>query len=156
MIVVILDPIKYCGGLELLVGRKQENKEYRVVMQAPVAGKRAEGIPDVYQFTPDHLMAEMARRGRLVGVVIDLTATEKYYDPGKAFKPRGITHIKLASKGHGEVPTPLVVNTFFWEVRKHMMMLQQQWLQVHSLPHMHLGTSLCTSTTQKDPERASA
>jgi hypothetical protein len=95
-----------------------------------MAGNRARRIPEVYQFAPDNLMAEMAKRGRLVGVVIDLTSTSKYYDPEKAFKPKGIAHIKLASKGHGEVPQPLIVNTFFWEVRKHMMMLQQRWYQV--------------------------
>ena len=106
------------------------------VAQAPMAGGRARRIPEVYQFTPDMLIAEMKQRGRLVGVVVDLTATTKYYDPEKAFTKRGIAHVKLRSKGHGEVPPPLVVNTFYWEVRKQLMMLQAQWQSVRPY-HLH-------------------
>lgn len=139
----VFTPIKV--RLAWLLFRKLRRRFERrpALLQAPMAGGRARRIPEVYQFTPDMLVAEMKRRGRLVGVVVDLTATTKYYDPEKAFKKQGIVHVKLRSKGHGEVPPPLVVNTFYWEVRKHLMMLQAQWQSVRNPGPLHSACVTC-------------
>jgi hypothetical protein len=101
--------------------------------QAPVAGTRARRIPEVYQWTPDMLVAAMAGRGRRLGLVIDLTFTSKHYDADKAFrKPHSIEHVKLQSRGHGEVPTPQTVSAFFWTVRRWTLLFQQQWPAVRA------------------------
>ena len=79
------------------------------------------------------LVKLMAERGRRLGLVIDLTYSLKYYEPDMAFKPHGVAHEKLQSRGHGEVPTAATVNAFFWLVRKYTMQFQQQWLKVRQV-----------------------
>ena len=94
-----------------------------------MAGARARRVPEVYQWTPDMLVAHMAEQGRRLGLVIDLTYTSKYYLPDKAFKPLGIAHVKLPARGHGEVPSPLVASQFFWNVCSWKLHFQNQWAQ---------------------------
>jgi hypothetical protein len=101
-------------------------------VQAPVAGGRAKRIPEVYQWTPDMLMAHMAMDGKRLGLVIDLTCTDKYYSPEMAFKRAHVAHEKLESRGHGEVPSALVVNQFYWTVRTYTLHFQQLWQAVRS------------------------
>ena len=108
-------------------------------LQAPIAGGRARRIPDVYQWTPDMLVALMAERKRRLGLVIDLTFSDKYYDADKAFKPHHVAYVKLKSRGHGEVPAPATVNAFFWAVRKFTVQFQAEWQRARSfqLPASH-------------------
>ena len=111
-----------------------------------MAGARARRIPDVYQWSPDVLMKAMNDRGQRLGLVIDLTFTDKYYNPDKAFKPFDIAHVKLESRGHGEVPSPLTVSKFFWAVRKATMAFQHQWLQARICHLLTEGVSLMQSS----------
>ena len=101
-------------------------------MQAPVAS-RSKAIPEVYQWTPDHLIAHMKASGRRLGMVVDLTFTSRYYDPVKAFKHAHVRYLKLQSRGHGEVPSAEVVNKFFYSVLNAQRQFAMEWQQVPPL-----------------------
>ncbi|EFX71763.1 hypothetical protein DAPPUDRAFT_326892 [Daphnia pulex] len=59
-------------------------------------------------FTPEKLIDLVPN----VGCIIDLTATNRYYDP-KIFTEKGIQHVKIWCGGHGSVPNHITVNKFF-------------------------------------------
>ena len=46
-----------------------------------------------------------------IGLWIDLTKTDRYYDK-EVVEDNECTYLKLACKGHGECPSPEIVQTF--------------------------------------------
>ncbi|XP_046640261.1 uncharacterized protein LOC124310670 isoform X1 [Daphnia pulicaria] len=65
-------------------------------------------LTPAFRFTPDKLM-EMVPN---VGSIIDLTATDKYYNPA-LFTTRGIRHTKIGCGGRGTIPFEAIVHRFF-------------------------------------------
>jgi len=49
--------------------------------------------------------------GGVVGMVIDLTNTSRYYDP-QEFSRMGVQHVKVPCRGHGTAPDEAAVNKF--------------------------------------------
>lgn len=54
-------------------------------------------------FTPEMLIASMKSFGLKIGLWIDLTNTNRYYDK-EIIEKQGISYLKLAQRGHGEAP----------------------------------------------------
>ncbi|EFX63987.1 hypothetical protein DAPPUDRAFT_118640 [Daphnia pulex] len=65
-------------------------------------------LTPAFRFTPDKLI-EMVPN---VGSIIDLTATDKYYNPA-LFTTRGIRHTKIGCGGRGTIPFEAIVHRFF-------------------------------------------
>ena len=53
----------------------------------------------------------MNERNHKIGLWIDLTKTDRYYDKD-VVEDNECTYLKLACKGHGECPSPEIVQTF--------------------------------------------
>ncbi|XP_020541000.1 mRNA-capping enzyme isoform X2 [Jatropha curcas] len=77
------------------------------------------------RYTPKHVIYEQRQRGRELGLVIDLTNTNRYY-PISAWLGEGIGHIKIRCKGRDDVPDDASIDKFVYEV------LQFQSRETHS------------------------
>ncbi|EEF41727.1 mRNA capping enzyme, putative [Ricinus communis] len=69
------------------------------------------------RYTPKHVLNEQRLLGRELGLVIDLTNTNRYY-PISAWSEEGISHIKIRCKGRDSVPDDESVEKFVHEVSK--------------------------------------
>ncbi|XP_021645374.1 uncharacterized protein LOC110638935 isoform X2 [Hevea brasiliensis] len=67
------------------------------------------------RYTPKHVIYEQRQLGRELGLVIDLTNTNRYYTLS-AWSEEGIDHIKIRCKGRDSVPDDASVNKFVYEV----------------------------------------
>ncbi|KAH9302911.1 hypothetical protein KI387_014494 [Taxus chinensis] len=74
----------------------------------------------------------------LVGMVIDLTNTMRYYKISE-WKNNGIRHQKIACKGRDAVPDSMSVNTFVYEVSKFMQSNKQKKQSKYVLVHCTHG-----------------
>jgi hypothetical protein len=70
------------------------------------------------------------KQGREIGLIIDLTNTDRYYDP-KLDIPKGIAHIKISTKGHDEAPDRLAVEFFDRKVNDFMKQHPTKFIIVH-------------------------
>ncbi|XP_045189439.2 RNA/RNP complex-1-interacting phosphatase-like [Mercenaria mercenaria] len=68
-------------------------------------------IPADSRFTPTTLLECMRGRGLKLGLVIDLTYTDRYYDP-EEFKRKGVQYKKIFVEGH-VIPTQEVMESFY-------------------------------------------
>uniref|UniRef100_A0A5B6Z2J7 mRNA guanylyltransferase n=1 Tax=Davidia involucrata TaxID=16924 RepID=A0A5B6Z2J7_DAVIN len=70
--------------------------------------------------------------GRKLGLVIDLTNTDRYYQPSD-FKKEGIKHVKIHCKGRDSVPDNVAVNSFVYEVSQFLFRQKQskKYILVH-------------------------
>ena len=66
-------------------------------------------VPVAHRFSPEMLLSTSA--GRRLGLVIDLTRTDRYYDRN-SFVSKGVQHYKLECRGHDEAPTEDQAMTF--------------------------------------------
>ena len=57
---------------------------------------------------------EIGKKYSNMDLIIDLTNTDKYYDPSEL--PKNMKHIKIKSKGGGPVPDSKVVQKFYQAV----------------------------------------
>eukprot|EP00286_Rhodomonas_abbreviata_P019623 CAMPEP_0181306276 /NCGR_PEP_ID=MMETSP1101-20121128/10207_1 /TAXON_ID=46948 /ORGANISM="Rhodomonas abbreviata, Strain Caron Lab Isolate" /LENGTH=357 /DNA_ID=CAMNT_0023412309 /DNA_START=425 /DNA_END=1495 /DNA_ORIENTATION=- len=64
------------------------------------------------KFTPEQFLNEQRTHGREIGLVVDLTYTDKYYDGEKEFVSRGVSYIKIPEKGHSSHPRRRNIDTF--------------------------------------------
>ena len=87
-----------------------------------------------------------------LNLVIDLTATDRYYNPG-----RTINHVKIKTQGH-VVPDRNVIERFFIEVDKVVKGNQDALIGVHCTHGINrTGYLICRYLIEKlgwDPERA--
>ncbi|CDW55290.1 DSPc domain containing protein [Trichuris trichiura] len=58
--------------------------------------------PD-FSYTPQELVEKISNKGHTVRMVIDLTATNRYYDP-QVFSTMNIEYVKIMTPGGGSVP----------------------------------------------------
>jgi len=68
-------------------------------------------VPEEYRFPPRMVFDLMKGRKKKIGLWIDLTKTDRYYDK-EVVEDNECTYLKLACKGHGECPSPEIVQTF--------------------------------------------
>lgn len=99
-------------------------------MKAPIGRERGQNIPKAYQWKPSDVIQYFEEvQGRRLGLVVDLTRTDKYYDHAKEFESQGVRHLKIPCKGHSQVPGTFEVNTFYFEMVKTMSQLNFEWEQ---------------------------
>ncbi|PHU07282.1 hypothetical protein BC332_23771 [Capsicum chinense] len=72
-------------------------------------------IPTGESFTPKDLIGSQRRLGREIGLVVDLTNTDRYY-PESDWTSHGIRHVKIRCPGQDSVPDDESVNRFISEV----------------------------------------
>lgn len=78
-----------------------------VPFKAPLRDAICSGLPDNRRFTPERLLEQVQG----LGLVIDLTNTDRYYDP-QCIVSRGVAHTKIMCPG-ARVPNAKVVKSFF-------------------------------------------
>lgn len=82
-----------------------------LAFKTPLDERYDDQIPPEHRFNPDMLFSSMKAHKVKIGLVIDLTNTERFYD--KAIIERNeCKYVKLACKGHGEAPSPENVQLF--------------------------------------------
>ena len=82
-----------------------------LAFKTPLDERYDDQIPPEHRFNPDMLFNSMKAHKVKIGLVVDLTNTERFYD--KAIIERNdCKYVKLACKGHGEAPSPENVQLF--------------------------------------------
>ena len=76
-------------------------------------------VPPERRYTPEDALrlASRAAGGRKVELVIDLTNSNRYYDPA-AFEKKGAAHVKVACVGKDAPPDAVAVSRFVYEASK--------------------------------------
>jgi hypothetical protein len=64
----------------------------------------AYNVPEPQRFTPSALIAHQAALGRKIGLVIDLTSSNRYYDGSLEYAERGIEYLRIREQGHSKIP----------------------------------------------------
>ncbi|XP_041371066.1 RNA/RNP complex-1-interacting phosphatase-like [Gigantopelta aegis] len=78
--------------------------------KVPLKENLCQNLDTSLRFTPRDLMSMIADRGHKLGMLVDLTYTNKYYD-GAVFKKNSIKHLKIMTAGHN-IPDDDVYCTF--------------------------------------------
>ncbi|WVZ53057.1 hypothetical protein U9M48_004047 [Paspalum notatum var. saurae] len=81
-----------------------------------------ESVPPGKRYSSKQLVNKQRKAGREIGLVIDLTNTNRYYSPAEWTK-NGTKHVKIPCKGRDAVPDNESVNMFVFEA---MMFLDRQ------------------------------
>ncbi|WIA08218.1 hypothetical protein OEZ85_007667 [Tetradesmus obliquus] len=68
--------------------------------------------------------------GGQVGMVLDLSNSDKYYDP-QVITDNSVRYVKVPCRGRGVSPEPLAVNMAVWEIRKCMAANPAFYILVH-------------------------
>ena len=82
-----------------------------LAFKTPLDERFNDQIPPEHRFTPDMLFQSMKAHKVKIGLVIDLTNTERFYDK-KLMEENECKYVKLSCRGHGETPSPDAVKTF--------------------------------------------
>ncbi|KRY50362.1 RNA/RNP complex-1-interacting phosphatase [Trichinella britovi] len=69
-------------------------------------------IAKEYRFSPSNLLFNVTQLGYTVGMVIDLTNSNRFYDPTLSFTWSGIRHVKLYTAG-GRLPDENLLKYFY-------------------------------------------
>lgn len=87
-------------------------------------------IPEANRFQLPMLFAYLQSLKVKLGLIIDLTNTNRFYDKAEV-ENSGIGHVKLRCQGHGETPTKEQVNTFIGICDKYFDQNPGQLIGVH-------------------------
>jgi len=79
--------------------------------KVPLKSRYDPDVPEEYRFPPKMMFDHAKRYKKKIGLWIDLTKTDRYYDQS-VVEENECTYLKLACKGHGECPTQEIVDTF--------------------------------------------
>ncbi|KAK3858414.1 hypothetical protein Pcinc_035397 [Petrolisthes cinctipes] len=82
-----------------------------LVFKTPLNSKFDDQVPPEHRFSPQMLFASMKSYKVKIGLWIDLTNTQRFYDRNDV-ENEGTRYLKLKCRGHGEAPTVEQVNTF--------------------------------------------
>lgn len=85
-----------------------------MAFKVPLCSNFDKNVPIACRFNMAMLIEPFRRNnynGKL-GLVIDLTNTDRFYDVNTEVKQQGIKHYKMNCKGHGETPTPDTTKLF--------------------------------------------
>lgn len=61
-------------------------------------------LPQDFKFTPELFLKQMKDRKLNVGLIINLTFTNKYYDPDEFIEDHSIQYKQISCRGHNEAP----------------------------------------------------
>nr|XP_054766120.1 RNA/RNP complex-1-interacting phosphatase-like [Lytechinus pictus] len=79
-------------------------------LKVPLKEKLIFRLQEKDRFTPDDLLNKLDEMNYRLGVLIDLTATTRYYNP-QIFIDRDVQYVKIFTQGH-VVPSPEVIEKF--------------------------------------------
>jgi mRNA-capping enzyme len=82
-------------------------------------------------FEPQHVLDWQDSAGLKIGLVIDLTFTDKYYNGTKEFVAEGVEYKKIPTKGHGATPKIQDVQTFIATVTEFRRRRPDAYIAVH-------------------------
>ena len=90
-----------------------------VPSKTPLDERWSSRVPPERRYTPEDALrlASAAAGGRKVELVIDLTNSNRYYDPA-AFEKKGAAHVKVACVGKDAPPDAVAVSRFVYEASK--------------------------------------
>ncbi|KAG8124046.1 hypothetical protein E2320_019351, partial [Naja naja] len=91
--------------------RGQAMAEIFLPLKTMLGPKYDDKVPEEYRFHPSMLSQYLKSLKVKMGMLIDLTNTNRFYDRSEIEKD-GIVYVKLQCKGHGECPTPENTETF--------------------------------------------
>ncbi|KAF6258115.1 mRNA capping enzyme, catalytic domain-containing protein [Scenedesmus sp. NREL 46B-D3] len=76
-----------------------------------------------------HKIVDVDKEGQ-VGMVLDLSNSDRYYDPG-VITANCVRYVKVPCRGRGVSPDPLAVNMAVWEIRKALAVNKNFYILVH-------------------------
>ncbi|EDO40094.1 predicted protein [Nematostella vectensis] len=74
--------------------------------KTPLSSRYDDQIPEANRFQLPMLCSYFQTLKVKVGLIIDLTNTNRFYDKNELERLTGIKHVKLQCRGHGETPSP--------------------------------------------------
>ncbi|GAQ88422.1 mRNA capping enzyme family protein [Klebsormidium nitens] len=108
-------------------------------------GERFDHLLELHQrLTPKLLTERLRRAGTPIGLVIDLTNTNRYYKE-KEFTSQNVKYIKIGLRGRNEVPDAESVNLFYYEVMRYRQTKGAKHILVHCT-HGHNRTGYMIAT----------
>lgn len=87
-------------------------------------------VPEESRFPPSMLLASLSSLKLKMGLWIDLTNTDRFYDK-KVVEEREIRYLKLQCRGHGECPTEEQTRTFIQVCQKFISMNPLHIIGIH-------------------------
>jgi hypothetical protein len=84
-----------------------------------------------HAFEPQQVLDWRDADGKKIGLVIDLTFTDRYYNGTMEFQDRGVEYKKIPTKGHGLPPSPKDVRTFISTVSEFRKKNPDAYIAVH-------------------------
>lgn len=91
-----------------------QNIDYLIPCKVPLDDSYNNSIPPGRRYSSRQVILQTKRQNKEIGLVIDLTNTNKYYSP-LDFTRQGIKYCKISCKGRDSVPDNKSVNSFFSE-----------------------------------------
>lgn len=85
--------------------------------KAPLGENFKDVIPPEKRYTPASLVRIQKQKNRMIGLVVDLTNTNRYYRE-EDWKKLSIHYLKIPCRGRDEVPDNATVNLFCYEVKR--------------------------------------
>ncbi len=77
------------------------------------------------------LLRSVRQSGGILGVIFDLTNTNRFYDAESEVRANGIVYYKLPCRGHGEAPSPELTQEFICRVEGFVRKNPTQLIGVH-------------------------
>ena len=73
-------------------------KDRFIAFKTPLSSEHDRSLDEQYRFTPSMLVSYIESMGRRMGLVVDLTKTDRYYDK-RELMDRNIGHHKIVCEG---------------------------------------------------------
>eukprot|EP00891_Asterochloris_glomerata_P008948 jgi/Astpho2/8948/gw1.00133.212.1_t len=108
-----------------------------IATKVPLNKRRFQGIVEEQdEFTPAQLLEMLAEQNMQVGLVIDLTNTDRYYGTGDMGNDSHASSVlQIRCRGRGQAPDPAAANEFCWALVDFGLYLKEadlkRWVVVH-------------------------
>ncbi|UJR22696.1 hypothetical protein I4U23_025732 [Adineta vaga] len=83
-----------------------------IAFKTPLDDRYKEKIPPIHKWTCSMLISGFKSEQKKLGLVIDLTNTDRFYKSDDEFKAKNIQYEKIRCRGHGEAPGDAQINHF--------------------------------------------
>ncbi|KAM3925680.1 RNA/RNP complex-1-interacting phosphatase isoform 2-T2 [Leptodactylus fuscus] len=98
------------------IGRRITGTRF-IAFKVPLASMYNNRLSPWQRFTPSDLVMEVEKQNEELGLIVDLTCTERYYSPSEL--PRNIKHLKIFTMGKA-VPSDEVIKKFKSTVKQYL------------------------------------
>ena len=115
-----------------------------LAFKTPLDSRYDDQIPVEFRFTPDMLFQSMRAHKVKIGLWIDLTNTDRFYNK-KIVEDNECKYVKLSCKGHGETPSPEAVKAFIGICKNYIANNPLDIVAVHCTHgfNRYLSNSIC-------------